>query len=170
MDKTYLDKIKLRRELLATQTKNVVECNPVASDAVLELYEWIVGVYLPKRFPTMFSLSPSQTHSGEKDHAQSKGYLHNLVTDERIPLDPPSDPVEALKVLGSHVDTDFLILLPTPDPNAAPMRVYPTPDPEFPHHLHAYMLAFPSGFNTSKKLGLPLAGKQVMLPVRSISD
>jgi hypothetical protein len=162
VDKTYLEKIKLRRQLIATENKNVVDCNPVASEAVMELYEWIFGVYLPKRFPSMFSLVPPVSPNmpkSEKYDGRSKGYLHNLVTDEHIPLKAPSDPIEALKMLGSHVDDEFTILLPTPDANAAPKRAYATPDPEYPYHLHAYLLAFPSGFDTSKKMGLPLAGK-----------
>jgi hypothetical protein len=109
----------------------------------------------------MFSLIPTGSTispDSEKHDSRSKGYLHNLVTDEHVSLDAPRDPIEALKILGSHVDNDFLILLPTPNANAAPIRAYPTPDPEFPYHLHAYFLAFPSGFDTSQKLGLPLAG------------
>ncbi|KAF2432693.1 hypothetical protein EJ08DRAFT_108644 [Tothia fuscella] len=154
LDKTYLDRIKLRRELIATQTNSVVEANPVASDAVKELYQWIFGVYLPKRFPTMFSLD-----------CEEKGLLRNKVTSEIIPLDAPADSVEALKILGSHVDTELLILLPTADANAAPIRVYPTQDPmATPYHLHAYMLTFPSGFDTPKKLGQTLAGIHAPVP------
>jgi hypothetical protein len=158
VDKTYLDKIKLRRDLIANEANNVVGCNPVATDAVNELYEWVFSVYLPRRFPTMFSLLPVSPTNGEKYGHVSKGYLRNRVTDEHISLQPPSDPVEALKILGSHVDDEFLILFPTPDPKATPTRAYPTPDPPSPYHLHAYVLTFPSGFNTPKKLGLPLAG------------
>jgi hypothetical protein len=158
MDKTYLERIKLRRQVIAMETKNVVEVNPVATDAVKELYEWVIGVYLPKRFPNMFSLLPHEVLEGKQADGQAGGYLHNLVTDEHIPLVSPLDPVEALKILGSHVDNDFLLLLPTPDPNATLIRVNPTPDPPCPYYLHAYILTFPSGFNTSKKFGLPLAG------------
>jgi hypothetical protein len=152
VDKTYLAKIKLRRDLIANETKSVVECNPVATDAVRELYEWMFGVYLPRRFPTMFALSAE------------KLCLHNVVTNEYVDLEPPSDPIEALKTLGSHVDDDFLILLPITDPNAAPICAYPTQDSTTPYHLHAYVLTFPSGFNTPKKLGLPLAGIHAPVP------
>jgi hypothetical protein len=143
-----------------------VKTNPVATDAVRELYEWTFGVYLPKRFPNMFSLLPQEALDSKNAHGHATGYLHNLVTNEHIPLEPPLDPVEALKVLGSHVDNDFLLLLPTPDADAVPTRVFPTPDPPFPYHLHAYILTFPSGFNTAKKFGLPLAGMPI--PYRDI--
>jgi len=151
MDKTYLSRIQLRRRLIATETKNVVDCNPVATNAVRELYEWVFATYLPKRFPTMFILD-------EKPGKSSTGYLTNLITNESIPLEPPSDPVEALKILGSHVDDEFLILLPICDPNAAPICAIPTQTPTSPYYLHAFVLTFPSGFNTPQKLGLPLAG------------
>lgn len=165
MDKTYLEKIRRRRDLIATETKSVVDRNPVAEDAVRELYDWIFGTYLPKRFPSMFTLVPG--YMSEKQSladGTGRGYLHNLVTNEHIPLEPPSDPVEALKTLGSHVDDEFLILLPTADPKATLRKTYPTQTPTTPYHLHAYILAFPSGFNTPQKFGLPLASIHAPVP------
>jgi hypothetical protein len=158
IDKTYLSKIELRRKLIATETDNVLDCNPVATEAVRELYEWIFGTYLPKRFPTMFSLVPS-TFEKQSQISDSKGQLHNRVTGECIPLEPPNDPVEAMKTLGSHVDDEFLILLPISDPNAKPLCALPAQTPTCPYYLHAFILTFPSGFNTPQKLGLPLAGE-----------
>jgi hypothetical protein len=93
-----------------------------------------------------------------------KGYLLNRVLNEQISLTPPVNPLDCLKVLGSQVDTDFLFLLPTSDPNGKPFRVLPTPDQPCPYHLHAYVLCFPSGFNTPKKFGLSLAKIHAPVP------
>ncbi|KIW08122.1 uncharacterized protein PV09_01057 [Verruconis gallopava] len=145
MDKTYMDKVMLRRQILKSETRTATQANPVASNAVHELYEWMFGVYLPQRYPTMFS------------RLDEKGVLHNIALNEYIPLTPPLDPVECLTILGSHVDTDFLLLLPVADPKARPTRALPTPNPAFPYHLHAYVVCFPSGFDMKQKFGLPLA-------------
>lgn len=56
MDKTYLSRIKLRRQLMNDHPDATLACNDVAGPAALELYDWLVGTYLPKRFPTCFSL------------------------------------------------------------------------------------------------------------------
>jgi hypothetical protein len=144
IDKTYQDQIVLRRQILDNEFTNVAEYNPIATDAVHELYDWMFRTYLPKRYPTMFSLT-------------GKGTLLNKVLHEQIPLTPPSNPLTCLKTLGSHIDTDFLILLPASDANGLPFRTLPTADPPCPYHLHAYILCFPSGFNTPKKFGHSLS-------------
>ena len=56
MDNTYLSRIKLRRQLMDDHPEATLACNYVAEPAALELYDWLVGTYLPKRFPTCFSL------------------------------------------------------------------------------------------------------------------
>lgn len=156
MDKTYRDKVMLRRQLLEENLDSVAECNPVATDAVYELYEWIFRTYLPKRYPSMFSLITAEKGS----------YLLNGVLNEQVPLDPPpSTPLECLKTLGLHIDDEFLLLLPNSNPNdLKPPRATPTPTPHHPYHLHAYVLCFPSGFNTPSKLGLPLAAIHAPVP------
>jgi Protein of unknown function (DUF3445) len=50
-------------------------------------------------------------------------------------------------------------LLPTYNPQAAPLRVEPDAALKEPYHLHALVLTFPSVFDPAKKLCLPLAGK-----------
>jgi hypothetical protein len=151
IDKTYREQVLHRRQILENEFPNVVECNPVAVDAVYELYEWIFGTYLPKRYPTMFTIT-------------EKGYLCNKALNEDVPLAPPLDPLECLKILGSHVDTDFLLLLPASDPSVRLPQTLPSPNPPCSYHLHAYLLCFPSGFNTPKKFGLPLAAIHAPVP------
>ncbi|KAF1983746.1 hypothetical protein K402DRAFT_406731 [Aulographum hederae CBS 113979] len=142
VDKTYLDRIRLRRHLIATHSDDVVAANPVANAAVDELYEWLFGTYLPARFPTIFKLS-SEDRPKEKP-----SQLVNLVTAEKIPLQPHQSLTKSLEMIGSHIDNDFLILMHFPNPSnpSQPSTV-----------LHAYVTCFPSGFSTLSKLGLKLA-------------
>ncbi|QDS75647.1 hypothetical protein FKW77_007020 [Venturia effusa] len=171
IDKTYLTRIKDRRSLIETRCGDVVGCNPVAKDAVYELYTWIFTIYLPRRFPTMFALVVTEKGG-------SGGYLLNRVTDERIDTTPAPDPVDSLKTLGRHIDNEFLILLPTSSPTApaSPKRIQPIQptqsqspqSEEESYHLHAFTLCYPSGFNTVQKLGLPLSAIHAPVPGYSI--
>jgi hypothetical protein len=153
MDKTYADKIALRRDLVSTRQKDVVGLHPVASEAVQELYSWLFETYLPVRYPTMFQIEPNDDKGGGGPSRRVK----NLVTNDTVPLDPP-DPKECLKTIGRHVDCEFGILLPTANSYATPFRAVPTTEPKEVFHLHAFVLAFPSGFTPAQKMGLPLAG------------
>ncbi|EMC93086.1 hypothetical protein BAUCODRAFT_76636 [Baudoinia panamericana UAMH 10762] len=136
MDKTYADRIQLRRNLISEHPTSTRQCNPCAEKAVAELYEWIISTYLPKRFPSTYKLTSAETGSG----------LRNLVTDKLIPLQAPSS-IDALELLGENVDTDFLVLLPS-SKAADGSPVY---------HLEAFVTCFPSGFSTREKCGKPLA-------------
>ncbi|KAA6408045.1 MAG: hypothetical protein FRX48_08396 [Lasallia pustulata] len=114
MDSTYLDRIDLRKRLMKTDLEEIIQSGSTsAHPAIDELYSWLVGTYLPSRYPTMFRvISPSG------DTEKAKGGLtimRSLVTGEDYPMEPPSDPTEALKVLCALVDEDFLILLPAHD-------------------------------------------------------
>lgn len=83
-----------------------------------------------------------------------KRQLHNLVNDEKIPLDAPESADRALQLMCNHVDTDFLILLPSS------MAEDGTPL----YHLQAFVTCCPSGFNLCEKLGLPLSGIHKPVP------
>ncbi|PNS15812.1 hypothetical protein CAC42_4264 [Sphaceloma murrayae] len=135
MDKTYEARIALRRSVTTSHPHETLACLPGAEPMVSELYTWLFTTYLPLRFPSMFTLLPSKTHPQP----------FNLVTSEAIPFPAPS-PIEALNLISSHIDTDFLILAPRPLPSS---------DQE-PYHLLAFANAFPSGFSPRDKLGLPL--------------
>lgn len=105
MDKTYHDRINLRRQLIRDEGDAVIRATERISPAVSELYEWLFQTYLPKRYPTMFEVR-------DKD---GKRVLFNLVTNEDIPLEAAGNSIESLKIIGGNVDGDFLLLLPSED-------------------------------------------------------
>lgn len=99
--------------------------------AVLELYEYLISTYLPRRFPTVYTL-------------QEKG-LVNHITNELLPLTPSSTET-ALQILGTNIDDELLFLLPIED--GVDKGKYA---------LQGFVTCFPSGFATREKLGLKLA-------------
>lgn len=131
MDKTYRERIQIRRKLLADEYHEVLGNNPRAATAVLEMYSWLTHTYLPSRFPTMFASIPAG--------------LLNKVTEEILPLSPSST-AHALELVCSHVDDEFLFLLPSS-----------ASEDGGKYRLEAFVNCFPSGFNTRSKLGLLLA-------------
>ncbi|KAJ8106054.1 hypothetical protein OPT61_g9796 [Boeremia exigua] len=131
MDNTYRSRIQVRRELLADTHHEVIGTNPKASPAVFELYTWLTQTYLPSRFPTMFTTTPTG--------------LLNKITYETLPP-TPSSATHALEIIGAHIDDEFLILLPSSQP-----------EDEGKYRLEAFLTCFPSGFRTRNKLGLLLA-------------
>ncbi|KAJ6083163.1 hypothetical protein N7467_007298 [Penicillium canescens] len=147
MDKTYKDRLALRKSILNQHHDIVVAVNdkpqtqdPRTHTAVSELYTFILGKYLPTRYPSMFKLRSSN----------SNPLLENLVTGAIHPttLSQSTPTIEALEILTQTVDEEFLILLPelSPENNEQPKYI-----------LQAYAACFPSGFNTREKLGLRLA-------------
>jgi hypothetical protein len=129
MDNTYTSRIALRRSLISERSEDVLAVNPIIEPSILEFYTWTTKTYLPTRFPTVFTLSPS-TNS-----------LKNLVTGEELPL-VPAGAKQALEIIGQNIDDDFLFLLPTAE--------------EGKYRLEGFITCFPSGFNTSQKLGMSL--------------
>lgn len=119
----------------------VVAANPCVTASVQEFYAWLLGTYLPLRFPTMFAISPASD--------KTQPAFHNLVTDESHPLIAPTDPVAAFSILGGLVDDDFLLLLPAEDGDG--------------YRLQGFVTCFPNGFNTKEKLGLRL--REIHAPV-----
>ncbi|KAF2097269.1 hypothetical protein NA57DRAFT_57865 [Rhizodiscina lignyota] len=172
VDKTYLSRIHIRRDCHVHHEPEVVQCNPAGVPAVNEFYEWMTTTYLPKRFPTMYQLS---NHVVDEKAPTTPQVLRNLVTGEDIPVQPPNDPKAALKTLSSHVDCDFIFLLPTPSTMEPPSYPGPSFHPasyqsssgtstpvdstqdQPRYHLHAFMGTFPSGFNWLEKFSKPLA-------------
>lgn len=139
MDKNYHDRIKLRRQIIKDHYDIAIAVNDQyrIRSAVSELYTFLLGTYLPIRFPNMFKLHQTVYEQGKVF------MLQNLVTNELIPAKLSKDmSIElALETLGKHLDEDFLLLLPSKDES---------------YRLEAYVTCFPSGFNTRKKLGQKL--------------
>lgn len=133
MDNTFAQRCQIRKSLLETERHEIIACNPEAAPAVLELYTWLTSTYLPTRFPTVYKLN--------------EGRLRNNVTGDTMPLHPIHEEAErALQLLGENIDTEFLLMLPSPSPND-----------EHKYRLCAFVNCFPSGFNTRAKLNLLLS-------------
>ncbi|KAI4662369.1 uncharacterized protein J4E79_004658 [Alternaria viburni] len=143
MDNTYRTRLQIRTKLLKQEHHEVLACNPEAVPAVQELYEWLIGTYLPQRFPSLYRITESGKH------------LRNHVTDTLIPLHMPNREA-ALEILGANIDTEFLLL--TPSPSTSP------PTTPTKYVLTAFVNCFPSGFNTRSKLGQLLADIHAPVP------
>jgi hypothetical protein len=138
MDSTYRKRCRIRKDLIERERHEVLAVNPKAIPAVLELYEWLTTVYLPRRFPTLFTLTATS--------------LRNNVTGELLPL-YQSDAETALQILGSNIDDEFLFLLKSDNPKC-----------EGKYRMEAFINCFPSGFNTRSKLNMLLADIHTPVP------
>lgn len=141
MDQQYVERIEERKKILA-QYPAALGCLPTAVSMVNELYSYMTTIYLPERYPTMFRVSKKTSQ------------LLNLVTQEHLPLDPPSDPIEALRYLALVVDEDLLMLLPSPDGDG--------------YSLQSFAWLYPVGFDPADKLGMKL--RDLHTPVPSYKD
>ncbi|CAG9952451.1 unnamed protein product [Clonostachys rosea f. rosea IK726] len=137
MDKNYLCRINLRRQLMERHQRTVYGCLPTGREAVHELYAFLMGEHLPSHYPAMFRLT------------NSRKMLENRVTGRSFPVNPYEDGEECLRVLGQTVEEDMFLLHKTPEG----------------HFTDAFVCCFPSGFNPSEKLGRLL--KDVHGPVPS---
>ncbi|EDO02341.1 hypothetical protein SS1G_04817 [Sclerotinia sclerotiorum 1980 UF-70] len=124
MDRTYLDRLTVRTNTIRDHTHTVLQALPSSHAAIQELYTYLTTVYLPTRFPTIYSLTPTS--------------LLNKATNHHIPLHP-SSLLQALHELGTNIDTDFLLLVPSPDGDG--------------YMLGGFIACFPSGFDTQALLG-----------------
>lgn len=134
MDKTYLDRIMLRRKIMAEHPKTALAAEDCVKPAVDEFYAWMLGTYLPTRFPRMFILQALAE--------QKPASLKNLVTNEEYSLAPKPRPLDTLRIMGGLIDDDLLFLLPSNDGDG--------------YVLKGFVTCFPNGFDTAKKLNLKL--------------
>jgi hypothetical protein len=130
IDSNYLTRLHLRTQIIKGHHSITIQASPTITPAVNELYTWLVTTYLPTRFPSLFTISPSNSS------------LLNHATSLSLPLTPSSSPIQTLELLGQNLDEDFLFLLPSPDGDG--------------YILQGYVTCFPAGFNTKKKFGLKL--------------
>lgn len=142
MDRNYLNRITQRKRLIAEHTEDVVAALDVSKPAVDEFYAWIVGTYLPTRFPTMFRLRPHPETQMTELYSHVTGKYHSLV--------PKGGPQASLAVLGGLVEDDLLFLMPADDGDS--------------YELKAFVTCFPNGFNTRQKLGLKLRDIHTPVP------
>ncbi|CAN9087153.1 unnamed protein product [Alternaria alternata] len=154
MDNTYRERLQIRSRLIEKERYEVLACNSEAVPAVLELYEWLTRTYLPLRFPSLYAVTESGKH------------LRNHVTDSLIPLHMTNGE-EALEILGSNIDTEFLLLTPSPTSLASePLdgSSFGTTTTQTKYLLTAFINCFPSGFNTRSKLNQLLAAIHAPVP------
>jgi hypothetical protein len=146
-DRTYATGIQTRRETIEQNPQTALQCTDAAAPAASELYEWMFGTYLPRRFPSMFAIHPEPGRAGGQ-------CLINAVTGESVALTAPESPREALQTLGGQVDADFIIMLPSSRAeDGGPI-----------YHLQGFVNPCPAGFNLYERLGLPLSGVHAPVP------
>ena len=95
MDRNYLSRISLRKQIMTDHPEITVQADPSIVPAVNELYTYLSGTYLPLRYPTLFRLA--------KNCPSSVDHLYNQVTHDSLPLIPPNRPIEALTLLGQNM-------------------------------------------------------------------
>lgn len=137
MDKTYPSRLEIRKQIIEEHHDIVLQAHPSIKPAVDEFYTWLTSVYLPTRYPTMFSISPETSA------------LYNYVTSSYLPLTPDKAPIRTLQILAENLDEEFLFLLPDVDGDG--------------YVLRGFVTCFPSGFNTKEKFGLKL--REIHMPV-----
>lgn len=124
MDHNYRNRVLERRQLMVQHPGTVLGAIPRGKESVEELYSFLLSDYLPKRFPTMFSLSDDGK------------VFRNGVTGASFPTLPPDDSVQALRQLGETIEDDMFLLHET----------------EQGHRSVAYVCCYCSGFDPSQKL------------------
>ena len=153
MDKNYAERMKFRASTIKNHGGNVVNVHDDERirPAVKEYYTYMMGTYLPLRFPSIFKLH-------ETDYDTGKTFmLENRVTgklDPASPISPMTSTITLLEILGRSIDDDVLFLLPEDGPE----------DFDAKYILEAYCCCCPSGFNPSEKLGLRLASIHEPVP------
>ncbi|EXJ57278.1 hypothetical protein A1O7_07625 [Cladophialophora yegresii CBS 114405] len=162
MDKNYADRIAYRRKIMAEEGEHVVAVNEDyrVRPAVVELYQYLMGTYLPLRFPSMFKLHEAFYEAGQTF------MLENLVTKALFPAKAsPSTPTAMLlETLGRTIDEDFLFLLPEEDEDPSPDNKDKDYVPDAKYILEAYVCCCPSGFDPREKLGKRLASIHEPVP------
>ena len=160
MDKNYPSRIKYRKDIMEKHHDNVVNAtkdNRIDA-AVKEFYIFIMGTYLPSRYPSMFKLHKSEYDSG------MTYMLENQVTGQIFPaspLGPATKTVTLLETLAFSIDEEFLFLLPEEESDVEKASI-----PKYV--LHAYTCICASGFNPSEKIGKRLV--DIHEPVPSYVD
>lgn len=143
MDRTYAQRIQYRKRIIKESGDICIGVNDDKRirPAVKELYAYLLGHYLPKRYPSMFKLHYASFETGDQF------MFENLVTKQIFPVEPAhvTNTRTLLSTLGQCIDEDFLFLLPEKDSD----------DPKY--RLEAYVCICPSGWDPTVKLGKRLA-------------
>ncbi|KAK3690108.1 hypothetical protein B0T22DRAFT_463011 [Podospora appendiculata] len=148
IDQDYLRCIQGRKVIMADHESTVLGAIPASHAAVRELYSYLLGEYLPARYPSMFET----VKRTDRSHGTSR--FVNKVTGVESPLSPvPEDPVAALKIIAQTVEDDMFLLQQQEDTDSGPGE----------HKSIAFICCHPAGFDPSEKLGKGL--KTIHTPV-----
>ncbi|GMG25173.1 unnamed protein product [Ambrosiozyma monospora] len=134
LERTYLNRINLKKKILKERPQNHMICHESAVPALREIYDTTFG-FLLKRFPMYFeTIDDGKT-------------FHNKITGDKFPMDNLKLSVDELLVnVALNTEEDFLFMLKNSD------------DPEFSHEymLRGTVTCFPAGFDPVAKSNLPL--------------
>lgn len=129
IDRNYLERIALRKNLLTYYPKICIGTSETANPAVRELYEEVMLDLLPKRFPRMFRIR--------------RDMFHNLVTGTRHRISSAlQDPASMLRHLAENVEEDFYFMVP---------------DAQEEFVLQGFVACFPQGLLPSAKVGMSVS-------------
>ena len=126
IDCGYLKRIRERERLLDQKPELTIGTGPLVDSAIEELYNEVMVEYLPKRYPTIFSVS--------------EGICKNKVTKSCYPMSSSRlSTNQMLRIMGTNVEEDFYFMCP--DPQDGLFR------------LRGYVACFPGGFLSPARLG-----------------
>lgn len=114
---------------------------PSSGPAIREFYKWLIGDYLPGRYPSVYRRCSAPSPS-----SKTGGFITCSADGTNIPLEPPSEPHEMLRILAENVDAEFFFL------KSQKFKGNTT------YFARAYIDCYPFAFDPRKKLGLSLAG------------
>ncbi|KAI0890755.1 uncharacterized protein GGS22DRAFT_177432 [Annulohypoxylon maeteangense] len=123
IDQNYQSRLRDRQVVMEKHKNHTLGCMPYGVEAVQEVYTYLLGEYLPTRYPTLFT--------------RDEKSFRNSVTGATLPLLPPEDPITALRSLGQTVEDDMFFLRETPEG----------------HQCIAFVCCCPSGFDPAAKIG-----------------
>ncbi|KAL7628506.1 hypothetical protein AAE478_000021 [Parahypoxylon ruwenzoriense] len=126
IDRNYVSRIRGRQVTMANHAGHALGCIQPGLEAVQEVYSYLLGEYLPTKYPTLFS--------------RDDKLFQNRITGASLPLLTPDDPIAVLRSLGETVEDDMFFLRETPDG----------------HQCIAFVCCCPSGFDPATKLGKTL--------------
>lgn len=129
IDRNYLERTALRKQLLAEHPKICVGTSETANPAVRELYEEVMLDLLPRRFPTIFRIKGDM--------------FHNLVNGARHRISSAlQDHASMLRHLAENVEEDFYFMVP---------------DAQDEFVLQGFVSCFPQGLLPSAKVGMSIS-------------
>lgn len=165
IDNGYPERIAKRKALIEEYPTVIYGFIPEILPAIEELYEYLLGYYLPQRFPGLFQIFLKKGLGLKSEES----WLENLVTGECHPIIAPtrtalatgSERAQAadylLRAIGTTIEEEFLILWPDsllPNGGGGGSE----------YKLRAFLMCFVNGINASSLIGKPLAAMHSPVP------